>query len=64
MRIIASTNLRLALIGLPLFIVLGANDQGSRSIFDGTSGKGSSTANATGTTSRAPAAWLSASVLG
>ena len=40
MRIISSTHLRLGLIGLALFVVLGANDQGFRSIFDGTSGKG------------------------
>jgi hypothetical protein len=50
MPINSSTNLRLGLIGRALFIVLGANDQGFRSIFDGTSGKGSSTDNATGTT--------------
>ena len=40
MRIISSTNLRLGLTGLALFVVFGANDQGFRSIFDGTSGKG------------------------
>jgi len=50
MRINSSTNLRLGLIGLASFDVLGANDQRFRSIFDGTSGKRSSTDNATGTT--------------
>ena len=34
------TRLRLGLIGMALCLVLGATDQGFRSIFDGTSGKG------------------------
>ncbi len=40
MRNIFRPELRLGLIGLALCVVLGANDQGFRSIFDGTSGKG------------------------
>ena len=40
MRNISRMNLRLGLIGLALCVVLGANDQEFRSIFDGTSGKG------------------------
>jgi hypothetical protein len=40
MRINFSRDLRFGLVGLALCVLLGADDQGFRSIYDDTSGKG------------------------